>query len=191
MRFEEDNTHDYFDGEDIPDVPKPTKEPKKPRIHADDPRYWDEEEREFDHLKPSPNRRIYWWIAAAGLLLGLIIAGYLRWFTPYATNAVQYGYVEDIEHRGLLFKTYEGTILPYKNIMDTTRVYEGDFVFSTVDPDAAVMLRKMQYANHPVRIVYNKYRSTMPWRGDTRYLVVSVDSVNPSRILPPDRQPKL
>ena len=191
MRFEEDNTHDYFDGEDIPDVPKPPKEPKKPRIHADDPRYWDEEEREFDHLKPSPNRRIYWWIAAAGLLLGLIIAGYLRWFTPYATNAVQYGYVEDIEHRGLLFKTYEGTILPYKNIMDTTRVYEGDFVFSTVDPDAAVMLRKMQYANHPVRIVYNKYRSTMPWRGDTRYLVVSVDSVNPSRILPPDRQPKL
>lgn len=190
MRFEEDDRHDYFDGEDLPDEPKEVKEVKKPRIRPEDPRYWDEPEPAFGHLRPGRSRRLWLWVGAAGLVLGLIIAGYIRWFAPYAINAVQYGYVDAIEERGLLFKSYEGVLLPYKNLMDTTRVYEGDFVFSTLDTPSAVLLRKMQYANRPVRVEYRKYRSTVPWRGDTRYLVVAVDTVDPATILPPDRQPK-
>lgn len=190
MRFEEDDRHDYFDGEDLPDEPKEVKEVKKPRIRPEDPRYWDEPEPAFGHLRPGRSRRLWLWVAVAGVVLGLIIAGYIRWFAPYAINAVQYGYVDAIEERGLLFKSYEGVLLPYKNLMDTTRVYEGDFVFSTLDTPSAVLLRKMQYANRPVRVEYRKYRSTVPWRGDTRYLVVAVDTVDPATILPPDRQPQ-
>lgn len=190
MRFEEDDKHDYFDGEDLPDEPKEEKAPKKPRIKPEDPRYWDEPEPTFEHLYPSRSRRMWIWIAIAGCLLGLCIAAYIHLFTPYAVNAVQYGYVDAIEQRGLVFKSFEGVLLPYKNLMDTTRAYEGDFVFSTVDTPSAVMLRKMQYSNTPVRIEYRQYRSIVPWRGDTKYLVMSVDSVDPSSILPPDRQPK-
>lgn len=191
MTFEEDDKNDYFDGNNVPEEPRKPKEPKKPAYKPDDPRYWEEEEPDFEHLKPGDRKRIWWWVAACGVVVGLIAAGYIRWFAPYSVDAVQYGYVEDIEERGLVFKSFEGVLLPYKNLMDTTRVYEGDFVFSTKDTPSAVMLRRMQYANKPVRVVYRRYRSIVPWRGDTKYLVTAVDSVDPSKILPPDRQPKL
>lgn len=192
MRIQEDDNNDYFDGPDIPDTPERKEEPpvKKPSYRPDDPRYWEEPESEFEHLRPDPENRIWWWIAGAGIVIGLLIAAYIRWFQPYSESAVQYGYVESVEYRGTFFKTYEGVILPYKNIMDTTRVYEGDFVFSTSSPEAAITLRKMQYANRPVRVVYKTYRSVMPWRGDARHIIVAADSVDPSKILPPDRQPK-
>ena len=75
--------------------------------------------------------------------------------------------------------------------MDTTRVYDKDFVFSTVNDTVAVTLRRMQYKNRPVRVEYEVYHAAVPWRGDTRYIVVRVDSVDPRTILPPDRQPEL
>lgn len=188
MKLHEEENNDYFDGPDIPDEPQKPKAPKKPALKPDDPRYWDEEENEFEHLRPNTNSRIWWWIALAGIVVGLLISGYIYWFEPYAVNKVQYGYVEEIEERGTIFKTFEGVILPYKNLMDTTRVYDGDFIFSSIDSPSAVMLRKMQYAHRPVRVVYNEYHSRLPWRGDTKYSIVKVDTVNPRDILPPDRQ---
>lgn len=190
MKFNEDDNNDYFDGTYVPEEPPKPKEPKAPTFKPDDPRYWDDPEPEFEHLKPEGRSRIWWWLAAAGILVGLLIAGYIRWFTPYAENAVQYGYVEAIDYEGTLFKTYEGVMLPYKNIMDTTRVYQGDFLFSTLNDSAAVLLRRMQYANHPVRVEYKVYHSALPWRGKTKYVVVRADTVDPRLILPPDRQPK-
>ena len=188
MRNEE---NDYYEDSDVPEVPKPPKEPKKPTLHPEDPRYWDEPEPEFEHLRPDPKSRIWWWLAAFGLIIGILITVYIRWFQPYSENAVQYGYVENIEHKGMLFKTFEGTLLPYKNLMDTTRVYEGDFHFSTTDERVAVTLRKMQYAHRPVRVVFKTYLGRVPWRGDTKYMIVEADSVNPTMILPPDRTPEI
>lgn len=191
MRFEEDSNNDYFDG-NIPEEEEPVKvrEPKKPALKPDDPRYWDQDEPEFEHLKPRNTGRIWWWTALAGVVVGLLFAAYVVWFAPYSVDGVQYGYIENIEQRGLIFKSYEGVLLPYKNLMDTNRVYEGDFVFSTKSTPAAVTLRRMQYANKPVRVVYRRYRSVVPWRGDTRILVTSADTVDPHKILPPDRQPQ-
>ena len=47
------------------------------------------------------------------------------------TEACETGYVDRIEKSGQLLKSYEGVLLPYKNLMDTLRPYEGDFRFST------------------------------------------------------------
>ncbi len=191
MAFNEDNDNDYFEEEYVPEEPKKPKEPKKPALKPEDPRYWDEPEPEFEHLRPERPTRIWLWVALCGVIVGLLYAGWLYVVSPAATNAVTYGYIEQIEDRGALFKTYEGILLPYKNLMDTTRVYEGDFVFSTVNDTTAVFLRKMQGSNLPVRVEYRRYRTAMPWRGETRCLVIKADSVNPSLILPPDRQPAL
>ncbi len=193
MRYddEEYEKNDYFDGPDIPDTPKEDKEQKRPALKPEDPLYWEEEEDEFEHLKPRRSDKMWIWIAALGVGIGILIALYIRTFVPYVDTATQYGYVESIEKRGTIFKTYEGVILPYKNLMDTVRPYEKDFVFSTTDTDLAVMLRRMQYANRPVRVDYEVYRSAMPWRGDARVVVKAVDTVNPRQILPPDRLPEI
>ncbi|MCM1369284.1 MAG: hypothetical protein NC204_02810 [Candidatus Amulumruptor caecigallinarius] len=188
MNLKEDNKNDYFDGPDIPENPIVE---KKPVYKPDDPRYWDQPEDEFEHLRPSGrySRKLWIWVGAVAVAVGIIWGVYLRYFSPYITQAAQYGYVEKISKHGDVFTTYEGIILPYKSLMDTTRAYEGDFEFSTSNPEIAARLKEMQFSNLPVRVIYSVYHTRMPWRGNTRYIITRVDSVNERDILPPDRQP--
>lgn len=188
MRFKDEEKNDYFDGPDLPDTPKPV---KKPALTPDDPRYWEQPEDEFEHLKPSrPSWKFYAWIAVTAVVIGVIVAGYIQLFSPYVESATQYGYIERIEKRGDFMKTFEGVMLPYKNLMDTVRPYDSDFVFSTKDVATAADLKRMMLSNRPVRVTYDVYHTAMPWRGDTKIQVTAVDSVNEKDILPPDRQPE-
>lgn len=189
MIIDEDNQkEDYFDA---PAQPEPEKKPKEPVYKPDDPRYWDQEESEFEHLRPTRKSLIWWWVAAAAVALGLGYGAYLRYFSPYQDQCVAYGYVEDIRREGSVFKTFEGVILPYKDLMDTTRVYRQDFVFSAADGKVAADLLRMQIANKPVRVSYKRYHGALPWRGLSTVVIDSVDSVSPSRILPPEFAPDL
>ena len=125
----------------------------------------------------------------AVVVIGLIIACWIRYFSPYVEDATQFGYVENIEKRGLIFKTYEGTIIPYRELMDTTRVYSRDFIFSVADNKTATTLKQALYDAKPVRVTYRKYHATVPWRGSNKIVVMSADTVNPSKILPPEFAP--
>lgn len=182
---------DYF--EKAPeDIPKKEKPPKKPRYAPDDPRYYDEEESRWEHLKPSPYRRgpILWIVGAVAVVLCMLVGLYLYIFAPRVQEAVQYGYVDKVQKEGTLYTTYEGVILPYKSLMDTVRPYEGDFVFSAANSDVATALLRQQRQGRPVRVEYKEYRFAMPWRGKSKIIVTRADTVEPSVILPPDRQPE-
>lgn len=186
--FEE--KEDFF--EDTPvERPKREKPPKPERYKPDDPRYYDREEGPWDHLKPSPNRRKpLLWMAIAGVGAIVLIWWLLSYlFSPYVKDAVQYGYVENVQKEGRVFDTFEGVILPYKSLKDTVRPYEGDFVFSTSDDHIAAMLRKQQASGNPVMVHYKVYSSKLPWRGNSNVIITKVDSVDPAVILPPDRRP--
>lgn len=194
MRFyDEDNgNNDYFDGPDVPDKPVKTKEPKGPVYHPDDPEYWDQPESEWEHLKPRKRNWRFWaLIGCAAVILGFLVAVFLRYFTPYVSEATMCGYVEGIERRGTVFTTFEGVILPYKELKDTTRVYRKDFKFSLTDEDMATKLRRMQFSNQPVRVEYKAYKGWLPWRGDENIIITRVDSVDPRLILPPEFQPEV
>lgn len=178
---------DYFESEH---APAPKKEPKKPALKPDDPSYWDEPESEWEHLKPRRRWRLWCWVAGAGLVIGIIVGIYLRYFSPYVEEATQVGYVEQIERRGTIFKTYEGVMLPYRELLDTTRSYDRDFVFTAADPHTASILRRMSLRNRPVRVEYKRYHAGLPWRGDSRTIVTNVDTVDPASILPPEFAPR-
>lgn len=184
--FDESDKNDFFENADVPEKKL---QPKKEKLSPDDPRYWEEPEDEFEHLKPKGDGRkwIWIWAAATAVVIGVLWAGYLRYFHAYIQDATQSGYVEQIAQHGDVFKTYEGVLIPYKNIMDTTRSYEGDFEFSTSDADIAARLKKLQFANKPVRLTYKVYHTTMPWRGTTPIVVTAVDSVDENNLLPPER----
>lgn len=188
--YDESDKNDYFENSDVPERPK---EPKKAKLTPDDPRYWDEPEDDFEHLKPSPRSRnqILIWTAVTAVVIGLLWAGYIRYFKAYISDATQYGYVEQIYKHGNVFNSYEGVLLPYKSLMDTVRPYEGDFVFSTTSSELAAQLKKMQFSNTPVKVTYKVYHTSTPWRGTSKIIVTAVDSVGHSDILPPDRQPEI
>lgn len=186
--YDDNEKNDFFEDSNIPEKPKPE---KKPRLTPDNPQYWEEPEGEYDHLQLSRGNHLKLWIGlgVVAVIIGVLYAFYLRLFNPYIEDAVQYGYVERIDKRGETFKTFEGVILPYKNLMDTTRVYDSDIVFSTTDDEVAARLLDMQFANRPVRITYRVYHTALPWRGESKLIVTAADSVNERDILPPDRNP--
>ncbi len=190
MKFDNENDNndtkpDYFDGEDLPD---PVKE-KRVRYPEDDPRYWDDDDTQWDHLRGLRKWKLWAYIGGALLIILIFIACWIRYMRPYATGGVQYGYVEQIEERGAIFHTFEGTLLPYRNLMDTTRPYGHDFIFTAADDKIAADLKRASLANKPVKIEFKQYMATVPWRGDSRILVTRVDTVNPMNIMPPDRYP--
>lgn len=162
--------------------------PKSPKYTPDDPRYWDTDEGEWDHLKPSGRKRCILIFGGAGLALLLLLCGLIYWLCcPCVSDAVQYGYVDHIEKRGDIFSTYEGNLIPYKSMHDTTRAYEGDFIFSTSDK-LGKTLRTFQNSGRPLRVEYRTYRCAMPWRGDSRTVIIRVDTVSPDSILPLPRR---
>lgn len=182
---------DYFD--DIPeDKPEREKKEKKPSYKPDDPRYYEQEETGWEHLTPAPRTRRKFYLYGIGILVifCLLYFSYLYFFTARVQEAETYGYVEDMQRRGSLVTTYEGTILPYKTMMDTARVYDKDFVFSAKNSDVATELARNMRTGHPVRVTYKVYHVALPWRGESKTVVTSVDTVNPRVLLPPDRQPE-
>ena len=176
---------DYFDDPDPdPDEEKPRK-PKQPKYKTDDPRYW-ERESQWDHLKPRRRIRIYLWLTVAAVIVAAIVTVYIRYFSPYIEGATQYGYVEDIRQEGMVFKTFEGLLIPYKELMDTTRIYQRDFAFTAADEHVAAELKRAQLARRPVRVEYKRYFGVLPGRGASQVIITYVDSVDPRRILPPE-----
>lgn len=185
---EGDERKDYFEEDIKPAAPKP---PKEPEPKPDEPEYWDREEPEWEHLRPRRRLRIYIWLGVAVAVIALVLAVWNHWFSPSVEEAVKYGYIEEIQKENhLLFTTYEGVILPYREMMDTTRVYREDFPFSVADETIAASLKRMERVGKPVRVEYNVYRATLPWRGRSVNVITRVDSVDASRILPPEFRPE-
>lgn len=183
---------DYF--EQIPeDKPAKPKEPKAPALKPDDPLYYEQEDTNWEHLTPSPYHRgrMIWAGCAILLIVALFSFLYIFFFTPVVDQAEIVGYVENVQREGTVFKTYEGRMLPYESLMDTLRPYENDFVFSTKDEHLASKLLRSHAAGNAVKVQYEVYRQRMPWRGNSKTVIVAVDSVaNPSRLLPPGRRPE-
>lgn len=186
----ESEKEDFFDKAPEPEAPKKKKE-KKPVIYPDDPRYYEQEESYWEHLKPRRKKRMLITAVSLFVLILMLWGAFIYLFKPCVSDAEQYGYVENIEHRGKLFNTFEGVLLPYKQIKDTTRVYEGDFVFSIANDHVAAKLRLLQHSGRPVGVIYKKYNIPYPWRGESKIIVDSVFDVDPSTLLPPDKRPEV
>ena len=183
---DDDDRNDFFDGPDLPDPPQEEPQEKKPRFTPDDPRYWESEESPWEHLRIRRKNKIRIFIVALLLLVAIIVAFHLRFLSPYVEDATAYGYVDNIETRGTVFKTFEGILINYKELHDTTRLYTRDFIFTAADASVAATLKRMQLKGRPVRVTYKTYHATLPWRGASKTIVTEADSVDPATILPPE-----
>lgn len=185
---DDDKRPDYFDGDDIEE---PVKQ-KKPVYKPDDPRYWMESSGRWDHLRAvRPPSKVWIWLFVAIVVIATMFIVWVRYLNPYVEGATQSGYVESIERRGDVFASFEGVLLPYRDLMDTTKVYQRDFLFSVENPGVAARIKELMLKGKPVRLEYKRYHAALPWRGSSPVIVTGVDSVDPSRLLPPDRNPAL
>ena len=107
--------------------------------------------------------------------LGLFI--YFHFFFVYSTG-VNAGDINYFQREGLIFKTYEGKMIQsgFKSASgSTTALRSNEFKFSVTDE--AVAEKLMRSSGKYVELQWQRYMGTLPWRGNSQYIVTSVLSV--------------
>ncbi|MCX8018974.1 MAG: hypothetical protein N2747_00600 [Chitinophagaceae bacterium] len=108
------------------------------------------------------------------LIAFLLLCGYVYWkyfFTYSEGNRT--GLLQKFSYKGTLFKTYEGElILSSIRSQANVAIASEKFFFSVTDKKVARQLENLQ--GQFVTLHYKMKNGTLPWRGDSRYIVDSV-----------------
>ena len=168
MKLIDDNFDDYFES----GAPKKDKAPHQETA----------EEREGRELiettieRRSNKKRIFLALGTLSVLLILIFVIRDRYFRVYQESNIK-GRIADVSLRGSIFKTYEGKLLSY-DVVSEGNVREKEFEFTVDDDSLAHTLGTLKQTPIAVQLNYKEYKSSVPWRGETKYIVTSVDTVN-------------
>ena len=104
------------------------------------------------------------------LLLGSFI--YWRYYFTYS-EGYRAGLLQKFSSKGSIFKTYEGELI--LSSVETTAnmaIASEKFYFSVTDEAVARKVERMQ--GETVVVHYTQRNATLPWNGDSPYLVDSV-----------------
>ena len=108
------------------------------------------------------------------IVLLLFVGSFIYWkyFFNYS-EGYRAGLLQKFSSRGSLFKTYEGELI-LSSVQSTTSmaIASEKFFFSVTDEEVARKIERLQ--GEGVVVHYTQKISTLPWRGDTPYLVDSV-----------------
>ncbi len=107
------------------------------------------------------------------VILGLTAFFYFRYYYVFG-EGVKSGDLNYVMRKGYVFKTYEGKIIQNGLKSAPTNggtIQSNEFVFSIEDENVAQELSKM--SNRTVDLYYKEYFHTLPWRGNTVYVVDS------------------
>lgn len=182
----DDNDDDFYNDDDYEEEVKPAPKPRQPKPDPEDPDYWLDEQSEFDHIIPRPKKVWIWWTAAVVALLALLIGTWVWFFRPYVDDAVKYGYIKNMERRGTFVKTFEGVLIPYRELGDATPSYFEEISFSVDGDSLAAQMKRMMLDNIPVRLEYELYHQPLLWKGSSPMVIVGVDTADVRKILPPE-----
>lgn len=186
---EEEEDNDYFDSD--ADPTPALKKPREPKLDPEDPDYWiSEEESPLSGIMPGPGNKWKWHLAAAIAVIIAILSAWLWFFRPYSDNAVKYGYIKNMERRGSIIKTFEGSMIPYKELGDPDPFYFQELRFSVGSDSLAALMKRMMLKCVPVRVEYETYHTPLPWKGEQKIIIVKADSADPRKILPPEYRNK-
>ncbi|HEY0679803.1 MAG TPA: hypothetical protein VGD17_16075 [Chitinophagaceae bacterium] len=106
------------------------------------------------------------------LVILLIVAGLVYWFYfNVYSEGERKGTLIKITKKGNVFKTTEGEMwLSCRNMMNAEKFY-----FSVVDDALADSLKNLQ--DECVQLSYTQFRKSIPWRGDSEYVVTGFTRV--------------
>ncbi len=106
------------------------------------------------------------------IVLGLGIYFYWKYYFTYS-NGNRYGLLQKFSHKGNIFKTYEGEmILSSVRGNNNVPLASEKFFFSVNNKQVADKLMNLQ--GRYLTVHYKEKKGTLPWRGDSRYIVDSV-----------------
>ena len=106
------------------------------------------------------------------LVIGLALFIYWKYFFTYSTG-YRSGLLQKFSHKGTIFKTYEGEMI-LSSIRSNANVALASekFLFSVTNEQIVKQMELLQ--GRMVTVHYRNKNGTLPWRGDTPFIVDSV-----------------
>ena len=106
------------------------------------------------------------------LIVFLVIFVYFRYFFTYS-EGYRAGLLQKFSNKGVIFKTYEGELI-LSSVSSTANVALASekFIFSVNKKNVSIQYDTLQGKN--VIVHYIEKKGTVPWRGDSKYLVDSI-----------------
>ena len=108
------------------------------------------------------------------LILALGIFIYIKYYYVYSSDSSIDGKMQKISRKGFTFKTWEGYLYTTASPDQNTGVLAPiEWTFSVTDDSIAHLLES--YVGKNVILHYHQMLGTLPWRGDSKYIVHGVD----------------
>ena len=119
---------------------------------------------------------ITWTSLIAVLALALFI--FVKFCFVYS-EGVNEGDINYFQREGFIFKTYEGKMIQtgLKNTKVQGSIQSNEFKFSVVSERVAKQLNEGTNTN--VKLHWKRYLGTLPWRGNSQFIVDSVYVATP------------
>ena len=109
------------------------------------------------------------------LFIALAVFTYWKDFATYS-DGVQGGKMQKISRRGNIFKTWEGYILiSASSDPNLSIITPKEWDFTVTNDSLAHVIES--YAEKNVILRYHQKNGTLPWRGDTQYIIYDVTLV--------------
>lgn len=124
---------------------------------------------------PKPRRKKGKKIFSTILFIFLaVLVGFIFWKYYFTySDGERFGLLQKFSRKGNVFKTYEGEMI-LSSVRGNTNVpiASEKFYFSVGNKNVADQLMRLQGRN--VTVHYKQKNGTLPWRGESEYLVDSV-----------------
>ena len=119
------------------------------------------------------------------LLLGLAIFVYVKFFFVYSEGTNE-GDINYFQREGFVFKTYEGKMIQtgYNSHNTSATIQSNEFKFSVVDDRIAEQIDSN--SSRQIKLHWKRYLGTLPWRGNSQFVVDSIISVKKPMMMEDD-----
>ena len=107
------------------------------------------------------------------LLIGLGLFVFFKFFFVYSEGTNE-GDINYFQREGFVFKTYEGKMIQtgYNSHNTSATIQSNEFKFSV--EDEAIARQIESNSSHQIKLHWKRYLGTLPWRGNSEYVVDSV-----------------
>lgn len=117
-----------------------------------------------------------------GIFFTIIIVGglgflYFWYYIPFSDAGVKAGILNNVKHKGVIFKTYEGELIQSGFRPGQQGLQSNEFNFSIEDKELAIKLMSM--SGQQVKLHYKEYYGALPWRGYSKFIVDSIVDAQP------------
>jgi len=126
-------------------------------------------------IKKKPGSKVRKYFRTFLLFAFVVIALLIYWnYFNVKSNGDRKGVLIKFSHKGNIFKTDEGEMwLGCRQTVNAEKYF-----FSVTNDSLASILRNLQ--DECLQIEYKEYRGTLPWRGESKYVVFGVKKIEPN-----------